>query len=412
MPDTNPGTLDIITTELVNVLMPIKQRVEDDDILLLLAELGIQFPETLNADSAFNTAMDTLVSNIADMPEFVKVLIDAIEAEDWGAVAEKSIELIEKIIESIDNFVIVKDALEGFSLSEFSGLSGTEQSTLDEFIGNFVRNLFDWLLIKYLERKSEIMVSTLEFFGVLDRSVENEGSVSAVAPEYIKYKLHLSNVGALFSDPGKLLGDLYQWGRDDFTGKAMFAKLHKICSGLGFPSVYDSNSPKLDVLFMSIEPNLAMSPPGLDITLAEIFGLDGSFSVGDDKWSLILSMSAAVEVGAVLTLSPKGDVSIEQPTTAFSGDITLRFEVPGSGAAEPFILIGDPGASRFEFENFYLEAGAGMEVDGLVSSGKFHVEGGLENGKIIIKPRDPDGFFSKNITGRRIDHRPKFPHGL
>lgn len=403
MPDPKPGTLDIIAKELVNVLSPIKQRAIDGNILSLLAELGIQFPTTLTSDADFNNAIDTLVSNITGMPDLVTNLLDAIEAEDWDQVAEKSIALIENIIDSIDEFTTLKNALDGFSLG---ALSGPEQATLDEFIGNFVRNLFDWLLIKYLERKSEAMVATLEFFGVLDRSLENEGSVSAIAPEYIKYKLHLNNIGQLFSDPGKLLGDLYDWGRPGFTGHSMFKKLHKLVLGLGWPAVYDNTLPQLDVLFMRITPNNTLSPvPGLDILLHEKFGIDGAYSVGNEKWNLLFGLSAAVEVGALLTISPKGDISLTPDVGPFNGDVTVRFEVPGSGAPEPYILLGEPGASRFEFEQFHLEAGAGLTWDAPSANGRFHVEGGLENGKVIIKPRDPDGFLAKILPeeGLTID---------
>ena len=404
MPDPNPSTLDAIGIELVNMLQPIKQRVDDDEVLVLLAELGIQFPAALQSDAAFTSAMEGLVNNIAAMPDIVKALIDAIEAEDWDTTTEKSIDLAEKIADTIQKFTTVKDALDDFPMG---GLTAGEQVALDAFIGNFARNLLDFLIIQYFEKKSEPMVAGFEFFGIIERSVQNAGSSNPVFPEYVRYKLHLNNVVEFFNNPNNLLANLYDWGKPSFTGHAMLEKLHKLALGVGFPSVYDASIPELDVLFLKITPNTSLSPlPGLDILIHETFGADAALSIGNKDWNLTASLGASIPVQAGITLRPSGDVSLIPPSAdPFNGDFIIIFTVPGTGGSTtPYILIGEANASRFEFKQFRAEAGVGLtwDIGEGEAQGRFHVEGELQEGKIVIKPSNPDGFLSKILPENGI----------
>ncbi len=401
MPDQNPGTLDAIGIELIKVLQPIKTRVEEGDILLLLAELGIQFPEALKDDSTFTSALDGLVDDVSAMPDIVKLLVAAISAEEWGEVGNQSAALTAKIISAIQKFTVVKDALDNFPMD---GLSGGDLSELEGFVADFVRNLLDYLLIHYLESKSEVLVAGLEFFGILDRSVQRAGSTNPVFPEYVKYQLQLDNVPKLFDNPGELLRTLYGWGDPSFTGHAMLEKLGKLALGLGLPAVYNPATPELDVLFVRLTPNLGLSPlPGLDILIHDNFGMAGAFSTGTEDWNFTSGLSASIEVGALITLSPAGDVSLRPVVGPFNGELTLVFTVPGSApSSTPYILIGEPDASRFEFAQFRLEAGAGLTWQPPDARGRFHVEGELSEGKIVIKPRDPDGFLAKILPEEGI----------
>ena len=403
MPDQQTGTLDAIGIELVKVLSPIKRSVDDGDILTLLAELGIQFPSTLSNDSAFSDAITHLTDCITDMPDTVKAIVDAVAAEQWSTVAEKSAELTQKIVDSFDEFNTVKTALENFTMS---GLTGSEQTSLSEFLGNFVRNLFDYLLIKYLENISEGMVAGFELFGIIERTVQNEGSASAIAPEYTKHVLNLNYFPELFSNPGTLFSNLYNWGKPSFTGEALLEKLHKLAIGLGLPAVYTSSGPELDILFMKLTPNTSLSPlPGLDILLHEDFGLNGGFSTGTDDWNLAFNAGASIPVQAGITLSPSGGVELEPPTAGpLNGDLTLTFTVPGAGSTSTYVLVGDADASRFEFKQFRAEAGVGLVWNGSdKAEGNFKIEGELEDGKIVIKPRNPDGFLTKILPEDGIE---------
>lgn len=396
MPDSNTGTLEALGIELVNILLPIKQRVDDDEMLLLLAELGVQFPPSLKSDPGFSSAMNELVTQITEMPDLVKAIIEAIAAEEYGTVAEKSAELTQKIIETIEDFKTVEDALDDFPMG---GLNAGQQTDLDDFIGNFVRNLFDYLLIQYLDSKSKAVTAGFELFGIIERSIKNEGSTDPVFPEFTKYRLHLNNIGEFLSNPGKILADLYGWGKPDFTGAALLKQLHKIAIHLGLPAVYTDAGPELDIMFLKLTPDLGMAPlPGLSLLIAENFSIDGGFATGNDDWSLTGAATASIPVQAGITLSPTGDVTLTPPTPGpFNGDFSLTFRIPGAGGPSTYILLGDANASRFEFKQFRALAGVGLTWNAIDGSaqGRFKIEGEIEDGKIVIKPSNPDGFLSQ-----------------
>ena len=396
MPNNNPGTLEALGIELVHVFQPIKQRMADGQILLLLAELGLQLPDPLASNTAFVNAMNDLVDDVAAMPNLVKEILEELQnsSPDYGEIAENSFDLVEKIISAVEKFDTVKTAISNYLSS--NPLSGVTPTQISNFITDFARNLLDYLLIRYLENKSEILVAVLEFFGIVEKTQMNVGSTNVFAPEFTLHRLHLNNVVEFFKSPSQLMKNLYNWGNPSFNGASMLQKLHKIALGLGFPSVYTASpTPTLDVLFLTITPNTDAPLPGLDIVLNSNIAASTGINFGDDNWKLSTVIGAQIGSGSGLTWNPGSNVSLASSTNA-SGDFKVTFTVPGNGGSgTPYILIGQADASRFEFQKFEVEAGAGLSWSSGVATGKFYVEAKLEEGKIVIKPANPDGFLAK-----------------
>lgn len=398
MPNNNPGTLDAIGIELVHVFQPIRDRVGNGEILLLLAELGIQMPAAFANNAAFTSAITSLVSDIQAMPPLIKAIIDELQlpSPNYGTIAEKAAELVTKIVSVVEKFDTIKDTIQNYLNANPGVLTGVTAGQIGEFIGNFARNLLDYLLIKYLESKSALMAAFLEFFGIIEKSIQNPGSTNPFAPEFTRHRLHLDNLLEFFKNPAQLTANLYDWGKPNFNGKKMLKALHKIALGLGFPAVYIDSPTELDIMFLKIKPNLSGPLPGIDILLGDKVGAAGSIDFGNTKWNLNTSLAASLAAEAGLTIKPGGDVKIIPPTGSVSGDFVITFSVPGIGApAEPYILIGQAGASRFEFQKFEAKAGAGMTWNGSAAEGRYFIEAKLEEGKIIIKPGNPDGFLAK-----------------
>jgi hypothetical protein len=399
MPDQNRGTLEAIGIELVQVFQPIQQRLDDGQIVLLLAELGVTFPPELASDPDFSPAITTLVSNIRVMPTLVGDIIAqlSLPSPDFSIVAEKSAQLVEKIVQSVEKFIDIKDAIEAYlATNPITDVGGQ----LAAFLGEFATRLFDYLFIQYLDSKSTMLVAALEFFGIVERSVQNQGSTDAIFPEYVLHKLHLDNVAEFFSNPKALLETLYGWGTPGFTGHSLLEKLYKLALGLGLPAVYTPATPELDILFLKITPDLTLTPPGLTLLVSDTIAASTGINFGDTNWKLSTVVGAEIAASAGLTIIPGGEVRIIPPAGTLDGDFTVRFQVPGDGGPDtPYILIGQAGASRFEFKQFYIEAGAGLTWEATPlpgkATGRWHVEGALEDGKIVIKPGDPDGFLAK-----------------
>lgn len=400
MPNNNPGTLDAIGIELVQVFQPIKQRVDDGQVLLLLAELGIQMPAAFASNPGFTSAITGLVNDVKAMIPLVKDIIDELQlpSPDYGEIAENVVTLVEKIVSAVENFEAVKDAIDNYLTANPGILTGVSGGQIAEFVGNFVRNLLDYLIIRYIEGKSEMAVAFLEFFGIVERSPQNVGSTNPFAPEFTRYRLHLDNLVEFFKNPAQLTKTLYGWGDPGFDGKDMLKALHKIALGLGFPSVYTNTPTELDVLFLKLQPDFTVSPPGLKITLSDTVAANASIDFGDQNWNLNTEIGATLEAAASITLVPGGDIIFNPITAGLDGDFVITFDVPGIGApATPYILIGQAGASRFEFKKFTAKAGAGLtwDIGAGAAEGRYFVEAKLEEGKIVIKPGNPDGFLAK-----------------
>jgi hypothetical protein len=394
MPNNQPGTLEVIGIELVHVFQPIKQRFEDGEILLLLAELGFELPSNFS-DPAFGSAFIGLVNDVQAMPPLLKDIIDELQLANpnYGTIGEKTASLVSKIVSAVEKFDTIKDAIQSYINNNSGVLGSVTPAQIGELIGNFARNLLDYLLIKYLERRSALLVAFLEFFGIVEKSTQTLSS----GFEYTRHRLHLDNLLEFFKNPAQLTANLYDWGKPNFNGKAMLKALHKIAIGLGFPAVYIDSPTELDIFFLKLKPNLSGPLPGLDIILSDKLGAAGSIDFGTPKWNLNTSMAASLAAQAGLTIKPGGDIKIIPPAmTSISGDFAVTFSVPGIGApAEPYILLGQADASRFEFKKFEAKAGAGMTWNGSAAEGRYFIEASLKEGKIIIKPANPDGFLAK-----------------
>jgi len=111
---TQPGTLEQVVQALGKIFDPLRQRIEDGKILELMAELGIDFPDSLASDQSFTNALSSLVNIAHDLPGLISSIIAAIEAEDYGQVTQLSVNMIEKVrdlvvdIETISNVIDAK----------------------------------------------------------------------------------------------------------------------------------------------------------------------------------------------------------------------------------------------------------------------------------------------------------------
>src|SRR5918993_738954 len=273
MPENQIGTLEAIGIEVAKVFLPLRERVEAGEIMLLLAELGIEFPASLANDPDFQAAVTGVSDKVGEMATVVKGLIDAIKAEDYTTAAEKTIALIELIAGMVDNIQTIADEIEAHG--PYTGITGPE---LDAFVANLAKNVVDYLVVNYLQVTIPLFAVIMEFFGIIEESVENENSTNPLLPEYIKKSLRLDRIPTFLESPPKLAKELYDWGDTDFTGEALFKKLEKLLNSTGWPAVYDDSggSPTLDLLVATMEPRTDLSPKGVALTIDETIG--GSLS--------------------------------------------------------------------------------------------------------------------------------------
>lgn len=156
------GTLEAIGIEVAKVFLPLKERVEAGEIMLLLAELGMEFPASLANDAAFNAAVTSVTGKVEQLVGLSRALIAAIKAEDYALSAEKSVALVEAIAGMADDLQAIADAI-----AANGPYAGITDAQLGNFVADLAKNLIDYLVITYLQVNIQLFAVFLEFFGLL-----------------------------------------------------------------------------------------------------------------------------------------------------------------------------------------------------------------------------------------------------
>lgn len=392
-----PGTLEQLVSAMAGVFQPIGDAVEGGTVLELLAELGIQFPDSLSSDPAFSGALNTLGSSVETLPGLVESLISDVEAGNFAATVPVDFQVIKTIRDLIVSMGTLANAIDA-QKATFTGLTPAE---VDAFTAGLVKQLLNYLIISQVEDALPVAAASMDFIGVFDRTAENVGSTDPLRPPYTKRDLHLSGISSFLQSPSAVLQSRYGWGAAGFDGRALFQKLETLGLELGFPAVFtDGAVPTLDFLFLQAQPKTDVSPPGLNFTLASPLQGSNTYTTSGTEWSLTFSNAVQVPVQAVLSLAPDGSFSITSPSTAIQGNVQATFKTipdPGSNA---FILVGDANGSRLEFQQFSitLDASLTWNTSTNKASGDYSLDASVQSGLLVIDLSDADGFIG-DIVG-------------
>ena len=401
MVENQTGTLEAIGIELTKVFLTFKDRVEAGEIMLLLAELGIEFPSSLTNDAGFQGAVTGVVDKVNQLISLSTELGAALNAEDYGQSAEKIEGLTELIAGMVDDFQTIADEIN--SNGPYPGITAGE---LNDFVGDLAVNLIEYLLINYLKSSLSLFVLFLEFFGIVEETIENQGSANPLKPEYLKSELRFDRIPEFFKNPKDLAQDLYGWGGNAFTGDNLFKKLEKIISAMGWPAVYDDSGPlpALDILLLRFQPRTDLNPRGIELTIDEPIGGGLSQTFKFDKSTLEVGFNAGLDVGTSLEIQPDGTFTITPPATS-------TLEVTGEASAEwkalndtgdPLLIFGSINASRLESKEVSALLKAEFNWEGNSADVDVTIETEIKEGKVIIKPSNPDGFLAQILPEEGI----------
>lgn len=407
---TQPGTLEQLVQALAKIFDPLRQRIEDGKILELVAELGIDFPDSLASDQSFTNALSNLVDIAHDLPGLISSIIAAVEAEDYGQVTQLSIDTINKVrdlvvdIETISNVI---DAKKG----TFVGLTPAE---VEAFAEALPKRLLDYLLIRQIEDAVAPLATGLDFIGVFQRTEENVGSINPLKPPFTKRELNLSGISDFLNKPGDVMETLYGWGSAGFNGRVLLQKLERLALELGLPAVYtDTPTPTLDVMFLEIQPQPMTPLPGLRLRLHSTLKVGDSLTIQEDQWAFDFSSSVEAPVEAVLTVSPDGDFVFTPPgAEQISGQLSVTFRTRRTGT-DKFVLIGDAQGSRLEFEEFRIPGTVQVtwNPSNGEATGDFSLGAEVKGGLLVIDLSGSDGFIGEIMSGVHIEAQFEFAFG-
>lgn len=393
MPENQVGTLEAVGIELAKVFHPLQERVESGEIIILLAELGIEFPSSLANDTDFQNAVTGAADKVGEMPALVIELIDAIKAEQYDVAAEKSLALVQLISELATDIQTIANEIE--ANGPYTGIDSDE---LDDFVLNLAKNLIDYLIVNYLETSVPLFEVFLEFFGIIEETVVNEGSTNPLLPEVTRRNLRLDRIPKLLGDPGGLLSELYDWGDSSFNGRELFKKLEKIFNKFGWPAVYEDATPELDLLLATLQTRTSGSQKGVELVLDKALGGSFSTTFSQDKWSLEAGFDAELTPNTSVGIMPDGQITFEPPSASgikLEGSVFLKWIAKDNATNQPLLLFGSTGGSRLEAKEISALLGADFVWTGGAANGTVTFEAELKDGKLVIKPGNPDGFLAK-----------------
>lgn len=407
---TQPGTLELLVQALGRIFDPLRQRIEDGKLLELVAELGIEFPDSLASDQSFTNALSNLVDIAHDLPGLISSIIVAIEAENYGQVTQLSVDMINKVKEIVVDIETISNVIDA-KKGAFPGLTPAE---VEAFAEALPKRLLDYLMIRQIEDAMAPAAAGLDFIGVFQRTEENVGSTNPLKPPFTKRELNLSGISDFLNNPGDVMENLYGWGSAGFNGRALLKKLEKLALELGLPAVYtDTPTPTLDVMFLEIQPQPMTPVPGLRLRLHSTLKVGDALTIEDEQWAFDFANSVEAPVQAVLTVSPDGDFVFTPPgAEEISGQLSVTFRTKQTGT-DKFVLIGEAEGSRLEFEEFRVPGIVAITwnpSDGEATA-DFSLGAEVKGGQLVIDLSGSDGFISEIMSGVNIEAQFEFAFG-
>jgi len=394
MPDER-GTLEVVGDLLAGLLQPLEERLQAGEMLFLLAELGLQFPNAVASNATLATAGQAAVLRSRQMLSLAGELAAAAEAEDVGQILTKGLALagsIKGVIEAAEQV--------GPALQAAGAGSGIPAGELAAFAAALPGRLIDYLVVRRIEAVPALP-EVLEFIGVIERS--EQPAIDAQHPAFVRRSLHLDQFGAFLKDPLGRLGTLYDWGKPGFNGTALLGTLSRMLGRGGIPAVLDTSGPVpvLDALFFELKAKTDRVPPALELSFADRLNVNAAAPFVQDEWQLRFVANAALNAGTRVILSPDDGVTLIPPSAVrVEGETFLEWSAR-KASGEPVMLVGAAGGSRLQAREIVVKAGVGLAWNATTAQaeGEFKARGDVKGGKLVVNLSNADGFIGTLLGG-------------
>ena len=383
------GTVQIVLRETAEVLAPLEAELSPARARATFKQLGIDL--TPAQTSSIATPLAAIAADVRDMLQLSAELTTAIEADDAGAIVAKTAGLIEKIVAAVGSIDDLATAMAGL------GLPPATVNAIPE-------RLFNLMVVGALESLQGVN-ELLELLGLLERERFNDGSTDPDNPPYAISSFHFGRLGTWFGSPATVLRDLYGWDDAAFTGTELLERLGALLAALGAPAFFDATAvpPKLDVVIVDVAPRTDLTPKGLGVGLRSEFDT-GTIRFQRDDWSVELELGFTLPFTSSILIQPTGITFVPPaPASTFAGSVTTRVIADRTGAADGYVLIGQPGGSRLEVRRAQLEVGGAFRWDGTQTHGSFEVGGDVSGGKLLVAFDEADGFVGKLLSGLHLE---------
>lgn len=388
----DPGTLAAIAASLARVVQPLEDRLAGGDLRLLLAELGLNLPPTVDADAALGAAGESAMQRLTDLPAIITALAEAVSDEDTAAIVGKALELANAVGGVIKDLTTLANTIKSLPGT------GIPAAELNQFADQLPGRIVDYLVVRNLEELPGV-AAALDFVGFIERI--DVPAADVAHPAFVRRVVQIGQLTAFLADPAAQLKAKYQWGDPAFTGLALLQKITSLLTGAGVPAVLDlaGPTPVLDVMVLEVSPKLD-APMGLRVRIAHPLVIDPA-PFSQDDWEISISLNTQLEPGVEIIIQPDDGVSLKPlGTTPVQGDLSVRWQ-GGSATGTPYVVIGEPGGSRLEVRQFGGTAKVGFAWNSALSRGEgtWKIGGEVKGGKLVVSLAGADGFLGSILGG-------------
>jgi hypothetical protein len=398
------GTIEYVAGELARLIQPLAQQTQNSSPSFLLGWVGLRPPDAASGVSGLATALATIVSTADDLPTLLDNLSTAIENSDAAAGASAGAALLERFAGLVKAGEDAANALQ--TLSTSPGLSAQQQAELAAFAGEFADRLLNRLLVEYIESRSPFLAMVLMATGGIEIVDDPGGAPDSLNGAYTRKTFHFDRLAKLFTDPGSLFSDVYNWGQPGFDGIALFTALQallKLKFAIPAQILQPTGSPAvLEALGFSATVDTS-SPPGLDLSLRIPGGYTQNDTIDAGDWQITIAASTSFEADLNAKITPLFDLEIDLPTGAV--DIKFAVDFERSKTAEPFLVLGTAGSSRLELQS--PSAGVTLDLHFDTANKQLTIdpelEVGLNGGNLVISGEGADGFIGTLLSGVDIE---------
>jgi hypothetical protein len=389
------GTLGTLAQLLASLLDPLKERLDADDLPLLLAELGLQLPPAFASAPAVHDAGGSAAAKLDELPDLIAEMTAAFEADNSIEGLAKAVQLAAGIADVSTNLGRLGTALPGAAAG-----AGIPAAELSQFADQLPRRLLDYLLVRRLEGLPGV-ADALEFAGAVER-VDVPGT-DAQHPGFTRRSFDFAALMQFASDPRARLEAKYGWGSGAFDGTVLLQTLDRILKRAGLPHVLDTTgaTPVLDVLAFEVKPRLDLSPRGLSATIAHPLAFPQT-TYQQEGWKVELQPEVQLGQGAEIVLSPDDGIRFVPSSGAPQGKLFVEW-TGGALDGDPYIIAGQPGSSRLEARQLVARAGAVLSPQGGAGVGDLRLSAQIRGGRVVIDLAGGDGFLKKVLAGVNVD---------
>jgi hypothetical protein len=403
------GTLERLVRLVGEALAVLADRLDLESAADLIADLGLSPPWTILESTGVGAALSAAAATADELKAGLPGLIAAIEAADASSPATIAT-LVDQGRLTLEHIAALIAKIEEFPGALRTGalfLPPDEQGILEQFLGDFVSRLIDKLLLEQIDKLNDRAVSLIALTGILeDRIVGDPAGDPRLIPHRYR-RTHLDALGKLAKNPTAYLADTTGWGRSDFDGHDIIARIinvldiHDHSLRLLFPP---GEPVRLDIpyghLTIGDDPANPTGPKGLVARWLGEAIRDVEFTIPlGSPWSLLASSKSRWEAGVELGLFPPGRLTLKPAAGEARADLALTLNAEREDKA-PMTLIALAGATRIETKRF--EATLGLKLAAAVPPGQSHAEPSFsftpEGLTLVLDAASGDSFL-KAVSG-------------